>query len=246
MPRLIWGDKLPIYDQGVDQGVLYLDGTGVPWNGLVGVNEKATGAVDTDHYFDGNRIHITQEKEDFEATVSAYTYPDAFAEYNGYSEREIYKRFGFSYRTQYGDEGSKIHLVYNVLVRNDSRSWTTESNRPDPSLFNWDIHGAAVPVPGASPAARLIMEAPRDPSVLSALEDILYGTSTTEPRLPYPDELVELYEAATLLRITYNDDGSYTASGPDSILRALEDGSFEIDSPSAFLLEGGIFTVNSR
>lgn len=245
MPRLIWGDKLPIYDQGVDQGVLYLDGTGVPWNGLVGVDEKATGAVDTDHYFDGNRIHITQEKEDFEATVSAYTYPDAFAEYNGYSEREIYKRFGFSYRTQYGDEGSKIHLVYNVLVRDDARSWTTDASSPNPSLFSWDISGAAVPVPGASPAARLIMEAPRDPSMLAALEDILYGTDATEPRMPYPDELVELYEAATLLRITYHGDGTYTATGPDNMVRILEDGAFEINSPSAFVFDQEIFVVNS-
>lgn len=244
MTRLTWGDKPPMYDQGVDQGVLYLDDTAVPWNGLVAVDEKETGSVDTNHYFDGNRIHISQETGDFEARISAYTYPDLFSEYNGYSERETYKRFGFSYRTQYGD-GHKIHLVYNVLVRDDSRSWTTDTQSPAPSLFNWDIYSSTVRVPGSSPSTRLVMEAPRDPSVLSKIEDILYGTDITEPRLPEPAEIVELYEAATLLRITYNGDGTYTASGPDDMVRVLPDGRFEINAPSAFLLNEGIFVVHS-
>jgi len=243
--RLAWGTRFPQYDQGVDQGVLYLDGTGVPWNGLVSVNEQATGGVDTDHYFDGNRVHISQETDDFEAQVSAYTYPDAFAEYNGYSERNIYKRFQLSYRTQFGDS-YKFHLVYDLLVRNDTRGWNTLSESADPSLFAWNVYGAAVEVPGARPAARLIMEAPRDPSALAALEDILYGTDVTEPRLPYPAELIELYEAATLLRITYNDDGTYSATGPDSMVHQLDDGTFEINAPSAFDLGDGIFIVSSH
>lgn len=246
MTRLEWGERSPLYDQGVDRGVLYLDGVAVPWNGIVSVNEKETGGINTDHYFDGNRVHISQEKEDFEAQLTAFTYPDEFAEYNGYSEREQYKRFEFSYRTQHGAGGHKIHLVYNATVRINSRSWTTLSDAANPSLFTWDISGAAVPVPGAQPAARLSMEAPEDPTVLRRLEDLLYGTATTAPRLPYPAELIELYEASTLLTITYNKNGTYTAEGPDSIVRELEDGSFVIDSPSAFLLDQGKFTVSSQ
>lgn len=244
MTGLTWGELPPMYDQGVDRGVLYLEDAAHPWNGLVAVDEKETGAIETDHYFDGNRLHISQELGDFEATISAYTYPDAFAEYNGYSDRETYKRFGFSYRTQFG-EGYKIHVVYNVLVRDDSRSWVTESSAPNPSLFNWDIYGSDVPILGASPASRMTLEVPRDETVLAKLEDILYGTDTTEPRLPDPAEIIELYEEATLLRITYNGDGTYTASGPDSMVQILEDGRFRLDTPSAFLIAEGIFTVHS-
>lgn len=245
MTRLEWGVGPPMYDQGVDRGVLYLDGTAVPWNGLVSVDEAATGSVDIEHYFDGNRIHISQETGDFEARVSAFTYPDVFAEYNGYSERNLYQRFGFAYRTQHGLDAHKLHLVYNVLVRDDARAWRTLAERPDPSLFNWDIYAAAEKIPGASPAARLTMEAPRDESVLAAIEDILYGTDTTEPRMPDPAEIIELYEAATILRITYNNDGTYTATGPDSMVRILADGVFEIEAPTAFLVNQDIFTVNS-
>lgn len=245
MTRLKWGEGPPMYDLGVDRGVLYLDDTAVPWNGLVSVDEAATGEVNTEHYFDGNRIHISQETGDFQARISAYTYPDVFTEYNGYSDVDEYRRFGFAYRTQHGLDGYKLHLVYNVLVRDDERAWRSVGSRPDPSLFNWDIYASEIPIPGASPAARLMMESPRDPSVLEAIEDILYGTETTEPRLPDPAEIVELYEAATILRITYNGDGTYTASGPDDMVRLLPDGRFEINAPSAFLVNEDIFVVNS-
>lgn len=244
MTRLNWAEGPPMYDLGLDHGVLYLDGTAVPWNGLVSVDEKESVPVNVDHYFEGNRLHVSQETGDFEARVSAYTYPDVFAEYNGYSDRNEYQRFGFSYRTQH-NEGHKLHLVYNVLVRDDSRAWSTLSNRIDPSLFSWDIYASAVPVPGASPASHLIMEIPRDSSVFSDLEDILYGTETSEPRLPDPEELVELYETATLLRIVYNGDGSYTATGPDDMVRLLDDGRFELNAPSVFFLDQDIFVVNS-
>lgn len=245
MTRLLWGGNHPMFDQGVDQGVLYLDDTAVPWNGLVSVEETAAGFVDTEHYFDGNRIHISQETGTFEGKISAYTYPDAFSEYNGYSERNEYRRFGFAYRTQHGLDSYKLHLVYNLLVRDDTRSWATLGVRPEPSLFAWGIYSSSEPVPGASPAARLTLEAPRDPSVLSEIEDILYGTEVTEPRLPGPAEIIELYEAATLLRITYHSDGSYTATGPDDMVQVLEDGRFEINAPTAFLLNPDIFIVNS-
>lgn len=244
MTRLIWGEGPSMYDHGLDRGVLYLAESAVPWNGLVSVDEKVNAFTNVDHYFEGQRLHVSQESGDFEARISAYTYPDAFAEYNGYSDREDYPRFGFSYRTQDG-AGHRLHIVYNVLVRDDARSWVTIGDKIDPSLFDWDIYASAVPIPGASPASRLTMMVPQESTVFDAVEDILYGTSTTDPRLPDPEELVELYETATLLRIVYNGDGSYTATGPDDMVRLLDDGRFELNAPSVFFLDQDIFVVNS-
>lgn len=243
--RLEWGQGLRMFDRGVDRGVLYLDGTAVPWNGLVSVDESAVGELDVEHYFEGNRVHISHEMGEFEGRISAYTYPDVFAEYNGFGEHEQYRRFGFSYRTQREDEATKLHLVYNVLVRDSNRAWSTLSNEVDPSLFNWDIYAASEMVPGASPTGHLSMEAPRDESILAGIEDVLYGTETTEPRLPLPAEIVELYEAATLLRITQNGDGTFTAEGPDDMVQVFADGSFRITAPTAFLVNQDIFTVDS-
>ena len=245
MTRLVWGDRHPAYDLGLDQGVLYLDDVAVPWNGLVSVNEKETGSVDVDHYFDGNRTHISQVTGDFGAQVSAYTYPDVFAEYNGYSEREIHKRFGLSYRTQHGLDGYKIHLVYNVLVSDDERTWSSANESIQPSLFNWDISGASVPIPGASPSSRVTLEAHRDATVLKILEDILYGTDASPARLPYPEELVEIYESASLLRVSYSADGRYTIEGPDDMVTIMPNGVFQINAPTLTLLDADRFIVHS-
>ena len=133
----------------------------------------------------------------------------------------------------------------NVLVRDDTRAWQTATAGVDPSLFAWDIHGEAVPVPGARPSSRLMLEAPNHPDLLVALEDILYGTDTTDPRMPSPSELVDLYEAYTRLTVTYNGDGSYTVSGPDNMVTLLEDGRFQIDAPSVFFLKEDVFVVRS-
>lgn len=244
MTRLEWGVGPKPYDLGLDHGVLYLDDTAVPWNGLVAVDERNSGTVNADYYFEGNRLSVTQDTSDFEGAISAYTYPDIFSEYNGYGPKEEFKRFGLSYRTQHGSD-YKLHLVYNVLVRDGARSWSTISDKIDPSLFSWDIYAAAIPIPGAAPASHLTMEIPYNDAVFADLQDILYGTDTTEPRLPDPGELVELYESATRLRIIYNGDGTYTATGPDDMVHLLDDGRFELTAPSLFFLDKDIFVVNS-
>jgi hypothetical protein len=244
MPRLAWGEGPPEYDLGVDHGVLYLGGVGVPWNGLVSVEERDTALVSADYYFDGQLLAISQLTGDFEASISAYTYPDAFAEYNGFSERSTYQRFGLSYRTQHADK-QRLHLVYGALVNEKGRSWQTVSDSADATLFRWDITTTAVPMPGASPASHLILDVPRNSDAFTDVEDILWGTDTTDPRLPTPAELIEIYDAATILTIVYNGDGSYTASGPDDMVRLLDNGRFEISAPSVFFKDADIFVVNS-
>ena len=245
MSRIItWGDGPRLFDQGIDRGVLYLDGSGVPWNGLVSVDEKEAGSVDTDYYFEGNRLWVAQEVGDYRAVVSAYTYPDVFSEYNGYSEREQYQRFGFAYRTQYAD-GYKLHIVYNALVSNNPKEWRTLKSNAEASLFSWDISTSSVEIPGARPASRITIEVGTNENVLSTIEDILYGTDVEEPRLPDPAELYELYESATRLRIIYNGDGTYTATGPDDMVQDFGDGTFRLSSPSLLLGNEDIFTISS-
>lgn len=244
MSRLVWGEVPPIYNYGVDQGVLYLDSGAVSWDGLVSVAETTESELDANHYFEGRLLHISEIPGDFTAKIGAYTYPDVFAEYNGYTERQTYRRFGFSYRVQLA-HSYQIHLVYDVLVRDDSRVWVTDTQSPQPSVFSWDIYSANVKVDGARPTAHLILEAQEGSNILEQVEDILYGTPASEPRLPMPNELIELYESATLLKIVNNQDGTWTASGPDDVVRLLPDGRFEIDAPSAYFLNPDRFVVSS-
>lgn len=245
MTRLEWGRGLLPYEQGVDQGVLYLNEGAVPWNGLVSVSEPATGSVETTHYYDGVRTYITQEVGEYSGEIQAYTYPDEFSEYNGYSDQHIYQRFGLCYRNEYA-EGYQLHLVYNVLVVPTNRSWSTVADRPNPSLFNWDISAKPEYVSGARPAAHIILNSLESGPAFQVVEDILYGTDVLEPRLPGPDEVQTIYGVDSKLIITYHGDGTYTAKGDDEWVNDPGDGTFTIKSPSiAFIREVGTFQVST-
>lgn len=208
------------------------------WNGLVSVDEKDTGSLDITQYFDGQRSVIMQESGEFEASISAFTYPDDI------SETVWYKRFGFSYRTQHAD-AYRIHLVYNALVKPTSRAWSSINSSPGPTLFSWDMFTSPVLIPGARPAAHLILDSLAVPEVTEALESRFYGTDATEPEMPSPSEIIDIYEAVTTLKIVYNSDGSWTVDGPDGVVIPFPDGTFQISSPSAAFLDEDTFTVHS-
>lgn len=244
MTRIDW-DKAPkLYDDGVDRGVLYLDQGAVPWNGLVNVNEKEVGNVDVTYYYDGIRFFVNESSDAYQADISAFTYPEVFSEYNGVVLSEAVKRFGLSYRTQHADE-YRIHLVYGARIRGNGPAHETVKDVGDPNLFSWNVSTIGVDVENARPTSHMILDSRQLEWVTRRIEDIIYGTDETDPRLPTPDELYELYEAATDLRIRYNYDGSYTASGDDELLQVHGDGSFTINSPSALKMDDGLFSVRS-
>lgn len=245
MTRLDWGNTARVYDEGLDRGVLYSDNPAVPWNGLISVSEEAASEIDTDHYIDGVRTIVVEDIGDFRATLRAYTYPDEFNDYNGYSESNRMKRFGLSYRTARGD-GHRIHLIYNALVIVPERERTTIASTMDPGLFDWDISASAIKIPGARSAPHIIVDTRSYPEVSQELEDILYGTDTTDARLPLPEEIVEMFESATTFRVRHNGDGTWTVTGPDGWIETFSDGRFTISAPTAQPLgESGAYVIDS-
>lgn len=251
MTALEWGKGHRLYDQGLDQGVLYGEGPGVAWDGLVSVDEQDTGEIDTEHYYDGRRIHISHQSGHYKASLRAYTYPDeleTFIEgHSGLSQ----KRFGLSYRSHHEDHW-RIHLVYNVALSVGDRAFTTDSDQSNPSLFGWEISGTDVDIPGATPASHLIVDSllteedlSNGPGLLDELQDILYGTETTDPRLPSPTEVVTLYGAYSVFKVTYHGDGTYSITAPDSMLTVNADGSFVAQSPTVFPIDPNTFIASS-
>lgn len=253
MAQLTWdvvGEKF--YEAGTDRGVLYIDGIGYAWNGLISVDESPSGGDIEQYYQDGLPYISASNLEEFKAKIEAFTYPTAFAKCDGseeiaqglYISQQNRKPFHLSYRTLVGNDvqelehGYKIHIVYNAMVSPASRSFSTISDSTDPTTFSWDISTRPEkfedPAFGFRYGAHLTLDSREVyPWAMTAVENVLYGTETEAPRLPSPQELLELFIDNALLKITDNGDGTWTAEGPDSIISMLTTDKFQIDWPSA-------------
>lgn len=218
--RLVW-DKTTerLYETGVSHGVCYPQGAdgdygaGEAWNGLTAVTESPSGAESNPMYADDIKYLDLRSAEDYNATIEAYTYPDGFAECDGSAEiapgvmigQQKRKPFGFSYRTiigndtEYNDYGYKLHLIYGATASPSEKSRQTVNDSPEAVTFSWEVSTVPVTVEGFKPTAHLEFNSTTvDPEALAAIEDILYGTETAEPRLLLPDEIVEIINGGSV------------------------------------------------
>ena len=218
MSKIVWdavGEH--IFETGVRNGVLYLKdaqgaySTGVAWNGLTSVSESPEGAEPTDLYADDIKYLTLMSAENFKATIEAYTYPDEFAECDGSATiangvtigQQSRKPFGLCYRTAIGNDtdgnehGYKLHIVYGCQASPSEKQYSTINDSPEAITFSWEVSTTPVNVNGKKPTATLIIDSTKaDKTKLTALEDILYGSESVEPRLPLPDEIKTLMAKA--------------------------------------------------
>lgn len=222
MSKILWdqvGERR--YETGVDHGVLYLPddsgaySEGYAWNGLTTVTESPSGAEATPQYADNIKYLNLISREEFGGTIEAFTYPDEFALCDGTGlsngvrvGQQHRKSFGLSYRTLLGndqdgtDYGYKLHLVYNALAAPSEKAYGTVNDSPEAIAFSWALTTTPVDVPGFEPSAILtIPSRDVDADALSSLEDILYGTAGTDPRLPMPAEVLDLF-TGTVTEVT--------------------------------------------
>lgn len=249
MTRLIWGEGRPTYNSGVDRGVLYLDDRVLVWEGLVSVNESATGDLNTTLYFDASRRRVAQTIGGFQGSIEAFSYPPELAPYDSVDDNkdgQQRKPFGFSYRTRKGD-GYQIHILYNVMLAPSSQRLETERDSPSATNFTWDVSAIPEPMPWTRSNSHLIVDSTlvRYPEALATLEEWLYGTDDSTPRLPSPDSIEKLFEGFTTLRIVYNGDGTWTATGPDDMIEMVDARTFQITTESAFYIHERVYIIDS-
>lgn len=217
MARLVWdqtGERT--YETGVKNGVLYVAnasgvyGTGVAWNGLVSVSENPTGAEATAIYADDMKYLNIISAEEFEATIEAYTYPPEFEKCDGSAEiggagsgvlvgQQARSSFGFVYRTVLGndavnnDYGYKIHIIYGAVASPSEKAYSTINDSPEAITFSWDIKTTPIPVTGFKPTASIVIDSTRvTADHLTAIEDSLFGASSTQPTLLLPDAIIAI------------------------------------------------------
>lgn len=259
------------FETGIDRGVLYSpndpvmfnisEGSyeegpgGYAWNGLISVDDTTEGLVVSSLYFDGIKTLDLVKPGDFSASLKAYTYPDKFLQYDGFSEvsagllidNQPRNVFHLSYRTKVGNElnqkdlGYKIHLLYNLTATPDAKAFKTVDTNISPTNFGWNLTSKPERILGRRPTSHFIIDSTKiDSGVLASLEDILYGYSDS-PRMP------TVLEIMTLTGITIIDleDGRWTATGPDYLFEMLDDHTFEIDGVRLISSEYGSYTIGS-
>lgn len=213
-----------VYETGVDRGVLYvMDANGaypqgVAWNGLTSISESPSGAEANAIYADNIKYLNLFSAEEFGATIEAYTYPDEFALCDGSAAlltgvmigQQPRKTFGLCYRTVVGNDvagesyGYKIHIIYGAMASPSEKAYQTINDSPEAITFSWELNTTPVNVAGHKPTATLVIDSTKTTTgKMTAIEQVLYGTpasGSTEAvaaRLPLPDEIATIMNAAT-------------------------------------------------
>lgn len=217
MARITWdalGERL--FEIGLDRGVLYTLSpeeeytNGVPWNGLTSVSDNNSGYEGTALYTNGTKTGAVYTNEEYGGTINCYTYPIELEEMFGevkiangiYARQQDRPLFGLCYRTLVGndadgsDYGYKLHLVYNARVNEYSRSFSSLNDSASPGEISIPFETFPVDTSNMKPVSEIVIDSVTFGQARMAwLEGILYGSDDTNnlPRLPYPDEIIDLY-----------------------------------------------------
>lgn len=221
------------YETGVEKAVLYVAddsatshdlayGIGVAWNGITAITNSPSGAEETALYADDDKYLSMRSKEDFGATIEAYTYPDAWYPCDGLAKiggvavsQQARKSFCLSYLTKEGNDtefdayGEKIHIIYGASASPSEKAYATVNDSPEAITFSWEI--ATIPVACVlggveyKKCAHLEVSSTDFPDEgatagkWQALKNALWGTDAstsygtgTDPYVPSPAEVYEI------------------------------------------------------
>lgn len=223
--RLSWdktGERR--YETGVDHVVLFLlskgkYGDGTAWNGVTAITESPSGGESNPIYADNIKYLNLMSAEELGLTVEAYNYPDEFKNCLGEDElaegvtigQQTKKHFGVCFRTKVGndtegnDHGYKIHLVFDCVATGSERAYTTINDSPEAMAYSWEISTTPIDVPGKKPSANLVLDAlglkaAGLGNVLKHIEDILYGSANTAPKMPTIEEIQNTWDYGAYLQ----------------------------------------------
>ncbi len=262
MAKLVWdqtGDR--VYETGLDRGVLYfIDGGGVPWNGVTSVDEQSTKKIES-VYYDGVKINDIVINGEYSATLKAYTYPEEFLQFEGIEEeqRGVYFTdqpgglFHLSYRTRIGndvdgiDQGYKLHLLWNLTAIPSTKTYETLSIDVGPEQFEWSLTSVPEEIDHHRPTSHMILDSRRvDRFLLEDIESFLYGDEDTDPVFPSLKGLTSFIRKWDRLIIVDNGDGTWTAvSGLEGVIEMLDTTTFQINNADATYSDADTYTITS-
>lgn len=239
MSRLTW-DEAPHHEAGIDRGVFYSqNGLGEVWNGLTSVQESPSDSDARMRYIDGVKVSNRSKSGEFSGVIEAFTYSNSF--YENVLNQKRRQNFGLSYRVK-SDDSYKIHLVYNAMLGPSGLLYQQANTTP----FSWSFTTKPVTIPGAKISAHLIIDASKAYLwTVTALENLLYGSDSGLAHLPTPEEVLDIFEVNSILRVIDHGDGSFTVTGPDDAIQMLDATNFQITWPSAVIIDEVSYRISS-
>lgn len=259
MTRIVWDDVgQRTFEAGVDRGVLYVGSDpGVPWNGLTSVSENSTGGSAQPFYIDGQKYSSFSSREEYSATLTAFTYPDEFMACDGTASirpgllitKQRRTSFGLTYRSMIGNDldseaAYKVHLLYNAYAAPSARSRKAISASITPEEFSWAITTVPVALSGYLASPHFVIDSRKiDAQTLSGIEDILYGNDSASPRMPTLAEIIDLIDTGNTLTVVDNGDGTFSMTAPIADLKMLSDSIFQLTWPTVVDNGDGTITI---
>jgi hypothetical protein len=142
--------------------------------------------------------------------------------------------------------GYKIHLIYNATVVPSAKVYSTFEDTINPVEFSWGIQAVPVKVEGYRPTAHITIDTRHmGANQLSAIEELIYGTSSIDASLPDPQTIFDLLNFGDTIVIYDNGNGTWTAEGSYLNIYMIGDEIFQIDNVNAVLHGDGTYTISS-
>ena len=202
-------DTARIYHHGVDRAVIYpQDGSaGLPWNGVTSFSrDPDTTSAGRETYQDGIRSFDVRRSDPTFSIASKY-YPDALTRLEGgisdtfgiYMSGGRPSRSDMTVRTLLGNDSSGpnhayiLHLLYDVSITESSYPYQSDGRAISPSDFNWTLTPNPSDSSGGSPSGYVSIRSDQvGDGRMAYIENILYGTSSSIPRMIRIDELLNI------------------------------------------------------
>ena len=234
--------------------------TSAAWNELTSVEETSSTELKS-FWLDGVKYLDNLLPGDFSGKLSAFTYPDEFDSVNGIVDvapgltyyDQPSKSFNLTYRTQVGndldgiDYGYKIHLLYNITANPDSYKFESLKEQASAIEFSWTLVGTPPAIHGYRPTVHVSIDSNEtDPDTLKYIEDILYGTATTDPYFPTINEILDLFKNLGSLIIVDNGDGTWQAiDQANTYITMISSTEFQIDGADATYLDATTYEIST-
>ena len=253
--KIKWNDDLDkAVGVGLDRGVLYVKNkVGVPWNGLISFVESPSGGDAQSYYVDGTKVLSVANKEEFVGRLQAFYSPAEFDICDGSVEvsagvfggQQYRESFDLAFRTKKSNETYELHLIYNAKARPSERAYVTIGDTIEPLALEWELFTKPVIFPGLENTSHLTIHSNKTPiEALMAIDEIIYGSSTEEPRMISVEEVFSLFGGYDII-VTDNLDDTFTIEGSDAAVYLNPDGSYTITSDEVVYLEEDQYFITS-